>query len=162
MTEPDQLPDPARPDPTPTYGVGSKLDDVAERAARPFTADRDQELGREGGGLERDIHGTPETGRGATVTLDADVEREVAPGDEVWVHVPQAGRRGWTYDVEGDEKVVDVEERAEIVRGTTHEPPPAGTDFVVRAEGRGRVAVRFEPIDDAAGLPPRRLRLTVR
>ncbi len=159
--EEDQVPDPERPDRTPTYGVGSKLDDVAERAARAFTGEP-RTAGEEGEGLERRGHPSPETGRGVTVTLDADVEQEVGVGDEVWVHVPPAGRRGWTYDVEGDESVVDVEERAEILHGTTHEPPPAGTSFVVRAERAGRVGVRFETVDAAAGVPPRRLRLTVR
>lgn len=160
--EENQIPDPERPDRTPTYGVGSKLDDVAEREARRWTSDRQSEFGREGEGLGHHVHGTPETGRGATVTLDADVEQEIGPGDEIWVHVPVAGRRGWTYDIEGDESVLDVDERAEILHGTTHEPPPDGTSFIVRAERRGRVAVRFEPIDDAAGVPPRRLRVTVR
>ena len=160
--EKDQIPDPERPDSTPTEGVGSKLDSVAERAARHFTTDQRSEFGREGEGLEPQASGTPETGRGTRVTLDADVEEEVAPGDEIWVHVPVAGRRGWTYDVEGEEAVLDVEERAEIVRGTAHEPPPDGTSFVVRAEQPGRVAVRFEPIDEGAGVPPRRLRVTVR
>jgi hypothetical protein len=159
--EQDRIRDPERPDSTPTHGVGSKLDAVAERAAGHFTTDRQSEFGREGEGLERHASATPETGRGTTVTLDADVEKEVAPGDEIWVHVPPAGRRGWTYDLEGDESVLDVEERAEILRGTTHEEAPDGTGFVVRAERPGRVAVRFEPVDDA-GMPPRRLRVTVR
>ena len=160
--EEDQVADPERPDVTPTYGVGSKLDSVAERAARPWTADRQSEFGREGEGLEQRVHPSPETGRGSTVTLDADVERELGVGDEVWVQVPVAGRRGWTYDVEGDESVVDVEERAEILQGTTHEQPPDGTSFVVRAERPGRVAVRFEAVDPEVSVPPRRLRLTVR
>jgi hypothetical protein len=151
--EEDRVPDPERPDRGPTYGVGSKLDDVAEHAAQRWTADRQSEFGREGEGLEQHVHGTAETGRGTTVTLDADVEREIAPGDELWVQVPPAGRRGWTYD---------VEERAEILQGTTHQPPPDGTSFIIRAERRGRVAVRFEPVEGAASVPPRRLRVTVR
>ncbi len=159
--EEDEVPDPERPDRTPTYGVGSKLDDVAQRAARAFTGGPSS-AGGEGEGLERRRHPSPETGRGVTVTLDADVEQEVGVGDEVWVQVPSAGRRGWTYDVEGDEAVVDVEERAEILHGTTHEPAPAGTGFVVRAERAGRAAVRFESVDGTGGVPPRRLRLTVR
>jgi hypothetical protein len=73
-----------------------------------------------------------------------------------------AGWHGWTWEVEGDERVVDVDERAEIIEGTTHLPPPDGTLFVVRAEARGRAAVRFEAVDDDAGVPPRRLRITVR
>lgn len=160
--EEGQVSDPEGPDRTPTYGVGSKLDSAAERAARGYSGDRAGEFGREGEGLDRHPAHTAETGRGATVTLDADVEREIAPGDEIWVHVPPSGRRGWTYDVEGDEAVLDVAERAEIVRGTTHEAPPDGTSFVVRAERRGRVAVRFEPIEDGGAVPPRRLRVTVR
>ena len=112
--------------------------------------------------LDRRTRQTPEPGRATRVTLDADTEVEIAPGDEVWVHVPEAGRRGWTSGVEGDESVLDVEERAEILSGGAHQPPPGGTRFVVRAEGKGRAAVRFEPIDDGTRTPPRRLRVTVR
>lgn len=160
--EEGQIPDPERPDLKPTHGLGSKLDDLAERGARAYTADRTSEFGQEGEGLEHHVHRTAETGRGSTVTLDADVEAQVAPGDEIWVQVPPAGRHGWTWDVEGDESVLDVEGRAEILHGTTHEPPPDGTGFVVRAERRGRVAVRFEPMDAGVSVPPRRLRVTVR
>jgi hypothetical protein len=160
--EEDDLPDPEKPDLHPTHGVGSRLDEIAEQSARRYTSDSRGLPPDEGGGMTHHVHHTPETGRGATVTLDADVEHRMAPGDEVWVHVPVAGRHGWTYDVEGDEDIVDVEERAEILHGTTHVPPPDGTSFVLRAERRGRLAVRFEPIDEELRVPPRRLRVTVR
>jgi hypothetical protein len=160
--EEDDLPDPEKPDLQPTQGVVGKLDEVAERAARRYTADLDRTPADEGLGVTHHVHRTPESGRGSTVTLDADVEHTMGLGDEVWVHVPVAGRRGWTYEVEGEESVVDVDERAEIVEGTTHEPAPDGTQFVVRAEQRGRVAVRFEPVDGDVRVPPRRLRITVR
>jgi hypothetical protein len=160
--EEDQPPDPIAPDPHPAQELIGKLDEFAERAAREYLWDSRGAPLDEGLGLDRHVHRTPESGRGATVTLDADAEQTMGAGDEVWVHVPVAGRHGWTWEVEGDERVVDVDERAEIIEGTTHLPPPDGTLFVVRAEARGRAAVRFEAVDDDAGVPPRRLRITVR
>jgi hypothetical protein len=160
--EEDDLPDPEKPDLHPTYGIGGKLDEIAERAAREYTWDSRGAPPDEGLGVAHHVHRTPESGRGATVVLDADVEQAIAVGDELWVHVPVAGRHGWTYDVEGDEAVVDVDARGEIIEGTSHLPPPDGTEFVVRAEKRGRAAVRFEPLDGDARVPPRRLRVTVR
>jgi hypothetical protein len=160
--EEDKPPDPLAPDPHATEGVVGKLDEFSERAARAYLWDSRDSPPDEGLGLDRHVHRAPESGRGATVTLDADADHAMGVGDEVWLHVPMAGKHGWTYDVEGDERVVDVDERAEIVEGTTHLPPPDGTLFVVRAEARGQVAVRFEPVDDDAGVPPRRLRITVR
>ena len=160
--EEDDLPDPEKPDPLPAEGIGGRLDELAERAARSYTWDSRGAPPDEGLGVSRHIDRAPESGRGDTVVLDADVERALAIGDELWVHVPVAGRHGWTYEVEGDEAAVGVAERAEILEGTTHLPAPDGTEFVVRGEGRGRTAVRFEPVDGDARVPPRRLRLTVR
>ncbi|HXA30381.1 MAG TPA: hypothetical protein VN193_16730 [Candidatus Angelobacter sp.] len=160
--EEDDLPDPEKPDPLPTLGIGGRVDEMAERAAREYTWDSRGAPPDEGLGVSHHVDRAPESGRGETVVLDADAERTVSVGDELWVHVPVAGRHGWTYDVEGDEAVVDVEERAELLQGTRHLPPPDGTEFVVRTEKAGRAAVRFEPVDGDARLPPRRLRLTVR
>jgi len=165
--EEEDLGDPQGPDLRPTYGLGGKLDDVAARQAERYTADPRQEPEPDDAArsMTRHVHRVRETGRGVAVTLDdagAVVEQTVGPGDELWVHVPAAGRRGWTYDVEGDESVGDVEERAEILEGTTHLPPPDATAFIVRAERRGTMTVRFEPIDDDAQVPARRLRVTVR
>lgn len=166
--EEDKPPDPIAPDLLPAEDMIGRVDEFSARIARESTWDGrgrpwnpDDEAPVEGKDLGKHVHRTRETGRGSTVTLEADVDHGMGVGDEVWLHVPMAGRRGWTWSVEGDERCVDVEERAEIIEGTDHMPPPDGTLFVVRAEGRGRAAVRFEPIDDDAGVPPRRLRLTV-
>jgi hypothetical protein len=160
--EEDQPEDPERPHDHPLRGIVGKLDEVAEHLTRPYLRDIEALRPDEGRGLSPRFPLAPETGRGTTLTLDADGEQEMAVGDEVWVHVPVAGRHGWTYDVEGDERVVEVDERAEIIEAGAHLPPPDGTEFVVRAERRGGVVVRFEPIDDEAGVPPRRLRVQVR
>jgi hypothetical protein len=160
--EEDKPPDPLAPDPHPTQGIVGKLDEFTERAAREYLWDSRGAPPDEGLDLDPHVHRTPESGRGATITLDADAEHEMSIGDEVWVQVPRAGRRGWTWEIEGKESVVDVDERAEIIDGTTHLPPPDGTLFVVRAEGPGQVAVRFEPIDDDDDVAQRRLRITVR
>jgi hypothetical protein len=154
--EEDDLPDPEQPDLQATDGLVGNLDDIAARAARGYTWDSRGRPLDEGLGVDRHVARARESGRGETVVLDADEERSLGVGDELWVHVPAAGRRGWTYDVEGDERIADVEERAEIIEGTTHIPPPDGTQFVVRAERRGRAAVRFEPIEDDVRVPPRR------
>jgi hypothetical protein len=160
--EEDKPPDPLAPDDHPTKGVLGKLDELSERAAREYLWDSRGAPPDEGLDLDPHVHRTPESGRGSAVTLNADADHEMRLGDEAWVTVPVAGRHGGTWDIEGDERLVDVEQRAEILEGTAHRPPPDGTLFVVRAERRGRVTVRFEPIDDEVDVPPRRLRITVR
>ena len=111
--------------------------------------------------VSSNLRDVPETGRGVTLTLDGDLAHRLGAGDELWLHVPPAGQRGWTYDIEGMHGVVGIDERAEILEGTTHLPAPDGTGFVIRAERPGQVAVRFEPVDGDAGVAPRRLDLIV-
>jgi hypothetical protein len=134
-----------------------KLDDVADHAARGFTGDS------AGRGVEGDLARPPatrESGRGETMALDADAERRLGLGDELVVRLPEDGAaEGWTYEVDGAGRVLEVEERAEMVvrQGAGQQRVPAVGDrfqFVLHAAAPGRATVRFEA-------PGRALRLRV-
>jgi len=144
-----------------------KADAVAERAARIYTADSQAHV-HEGWGVTRTHHVTaPETGSGITVELDGDAECRIGPGEEAVVLLPDDAPEGWTYAVEGEERAVDVEERAEIVvhSGEHRHLPAAGGrwQFVVIAQRRGTVTVRFERLggDAAVDSGPMRLRIHI-
>jgi hypothetical protein len=144
-----------------------KADAVAERAARIYTADS-QAHTHEGWGVTRAHHiATPEKGSGITVELDGESECRVDPGEEVVVLLPDDAPEGWTFAVEGDERAVDVEERAEIVMpGGEHRHLPAAGgrwQFVVHAQHRGSVTVRFERLGGVAAgdSGPMRLRIHI-
>jgi hypothetical protein len=144
-----------------------KVDAIAERAARFYTADSQPHV-HEGWDIERGHHvGARETGASITLTLDADAESRLGLGEEVVVLLPDDSPEGWTYDVDGDERAVEIEERAEIVLNTDehrHLPASGGRwQFVVRALRRGRVTVRFERLggDSAGDSGPIHLRLDI-
>lgn len=127
-----------------------KVDDAASRAARHFTGDGTSR-GQEGTASEP-LQGQPmqESGRGETIALDSDAQRRMSPGDELVVRLPEAGAdAGWTYELEGDDGILGVSERAELVVHGEQEQryqPAAGNafQFVVHAAGSGKAAVRFE------------------
>ena len=137
-----------------------RVDRVAERAAERFTADA--EAPGQGAGVDPDVAVTPETGEGGSLTLTADGERELRRGDEVDVLLPAGGGEGWSYEIEGDFRAIDVYQRAEMVTmaGSRHAAPVGSSlQFIIRAERKGKATVRFEPMD---GGDPLRLRIKVR
>ena len=103
---------------------------------------------------------------GYTISLTADAEHRMQPGDEVAVQLPVAApEAGWTYEIEGDGRALDVYERAEVVTaGGEHVHPPgaAGASlFLIRAARKGKAQVRFEQVDPTAQVGPLRLRVKV-
>jgi hypothetical protein len=144
-----------------------KVDAIAERAARMYTADSQPRV-HEGWGVARAHQAAvPETGVGVTLELDGDAERGLRPGEEVVVRLPDDTPEGWIYNVDGDERAIDIEERAEIVvhAGEHRHLPASGRrwQFVVHAQRKGRVTVRFERLggDPAGDSGPIRLRLRI-
>src|SRR5258708_13881847 len=85
--EEDDLPDPVKPDLHPTHGIGGRLDELAERAARSYTWDSRGAPPDEGLGVSRHVHRAPESGRGATVLPDAAGEQAAGLCDPLWVHL---------------------------------------------------------------------------
>ena len=137
-----------------------RVDRVAERAAEHFTGG--SEAPGQGAGVDPDVAVTPETGAGGSLTLTADEERQLHRGEELDVFLPAGGGEGWSYEIEGDFRAIDVYERAEMVTiaGSRHAAPVGGSlQFIVRAERKGKATVRFEP---AGGGDPLRLRIKVR
>jgi hypothetical protein len=143
-----------------------RLDAAAEHAAQAYTGDSRPHV-HEGWATDRQAPiGARETGEGVTLELDADAERELHPGDEVVVLLPDDTAQGWTYDIDGDERAVDVEERAEIVvtAGRTRHLPASGGRWqvVVHALRTGSVTVRFERVGEpGVAQDPIRLRLRI-
>lgn len=145
-----------------------KVDHIAQRLAGALTADSRPHRHE---GLDiapPPPHPTHETGTGSTVDLAADAERRLRPGEELVARLPDTAPTGWTYSVDGDERALDISERAELVAhsGEHRHTPAVGASwqFVVHALRRGRATVRFEPLDargDGGG-GPIRLRIEVR
>jgi hypothetical protein len=143
-----------------------RVDAAAEHAARAYTDDSRPRV-HEGWGIDRQPHaGARESGRGVTLELDADAERSLQPGEEVVVLLPDDAPLGWTYGVDGDERAIDVEERAEIVVHAgehRHQPASGGRwQFVVHALHKGRVTVRFERLGGDAETHRPAIRLSLR
>jgi hypothetical protein len=106
------------------------------------------------------------TGVGTTLTLVADSEQRMRPGEELAVRLPMVGEgEGWSYEVEGDDRALEIHERAEVVAlSGEHTPAPgaAGTSqFLLRALRKGKAKVRFEHDDPAAGRQRLQLRIKV-
>jgi hypothetical protein len=138
-------------------GMVGKLDRAVDRIAETMTADSRPGDPIEGRGTAPEAPATPESGEGSTVRLDRDEERRMHVGEEVAVRLPEQERSaGWTYEVEGDARVLDISERARMItlEGRSTRPPGAsgGSQFLLRAERRGRATVRFESLgQDATG-----------
>jgi hypothetical protein len=136
-------------------GMVGKLDRWVDRVAETMTDDSGESVEIEGRGVSPKAPATPETGEGATIELDSDAARSLRAGDELAVRLPGGGAGAWSYAVEGDEDVLDVSQRAEVVSaGGRHEQAPGasgGSQFLVRASRPGTATVRFEPVRGAGG-----------
>ncbi len=150
----------------PGKGIVSDLDRIAAHAAGAtspggLTAEEAAEV--EPGDVP-----VPEAGRGRTITLTEDDRCEMRAGEEVAVRLPDDGSGGadWTYDIDGDAHALEVDERAQVVHGGRLMRAPGasgGSQFLLRAAGRGRATVRFERVDrGGAGRRPLRLQVRVR
>lgn len=163
--------DPLREDDAEGGGEGGLVgmaDRVAGRVARIATADT--QAHGPGDMPDVELTGTPapETGHGETLELTRDEKRQMHLGDEIAVRLPmESPEQGWTYEIDGDYRALDVYERAGLVTpaGMHHQAPGAsgGTQFVVRAAERGKATVRFERLDrSAADSRPLHLKIKVR
>jgi hypothetical protein len=142
-----------------------RMDRIAEHEARRATGDSREHGGGEALDIDTQIPAVPETGEGDTIELTADTERQLRPGEELAIRLPVSAGEGWTYEIDGDFRALDVYERAEVVSGGRHLAAPGasgGVQFLVRAERKGKATVRFERLDRTADDRPMRLKIKVK
>ena len=96
--------------------------------------------------------------------MTGDAEQHLSVGDELPVRLPGSAAAGqaWIYDIDsGDERAVEVFERPQVIGADVSAAAVADTQFLLRAMHKGKVDVRFEPIELTGEVQPIRLRLKI-